>query len=131
MSPLDGDGTIEISTAAGARVLADESDISEAVRNLIDNALKYAPGKPIGVSTEVRDADVVLTVRDHGPGMSEQDQAHAFDRFYRGVRNEGIEGSGLGLAIVKRAVQRSEGNITLESTHGEGTRFTIRFPRAS
>lgn len=131
MGSLGGDDTIEISTATGARVLADQSDISEAVRNLIDNALKYAPGKPVAVSTEVRDGDVVLSVCDQGPGMSEQDQAHAFDRFYRGVRNEGIEGSGLGLAIVKRAVQRSEGNITVESVQGEGTRFTIRFPRAS
>lgn len=133
MAQLGGDTAIEITTAADARVLADESDIAEAVRNLLDNALKYAPGKPIAVSTEVLDGEVVLVVSDHGPGMSEQDQAHAFDRFYRGAQNgtEAVEGSGLGLAIVKRAVQRSEGNIVVESTHGDGTRFTIRLPRAS
>jgi two-component system, OmpR family, sensor kinase len=131
MATISGDTAIEITTAPGARVLAEESDISEAVRNLIDNALKYAPGKPVAVSTEVHDGEVVLTVRDRGPGMSEQDQAHAFDRFYRGTGTDEVEGTGLGLAIVKRAVQRSEGNIVLESTHGEGTRFTIRLPRAS
>lgn len=131
MATISGETAIEITTAPGARVLAEESDISEAVRNLIDNALKYAPGKPVAVSTEVHDGEVVLIVRDRGPGMSEQDQAHAFDRFYRGTGTDEVEGTGLGLAIVKRAVQRSEGNIVVESTHGEGTRFTIRLPRAS
>ncbi|HYZ15339.1 MAG TPA: HAMP domain-containing sensor histidine kinase [Candidatus Acidoferrum sp.] len=128
---LNGESSIEVTTAPSARVLADESDISEAVRNLIDNALKYAPGKPVAVSTEIQNGEVVLIVSDRGPGMSEQDQAHAFDRFYRGSRGEDVEGTGLGLAIVKRAVQRSEGSIVLESAQGEGTRFTIRLPRAS
>jgi two-component system OmpR family sensor kinase len=62
--------------------------------------------------------------------MSEQDQAHAFDRFYRGRGDGEVDGSGLGLAIAKRAVLRSEGTISLESRVGQGTRFTIRIPRA-
>jgi signal transduction histidine kinase len=63
--------------------------------------------------------------------MSEQDQAHAFDRFYRGRGNgDDVEGTGLGLAIVKRAVNRAEGTIALESRLGDGTQFTIRLPHA-
>jgi signal transduction histidine kinase len=72
----------------------------------------------------------VIVVSDRGPGMSERDQTHAFDRFYRGRGNDGVEGSGLGLAIVKRAVQRADGTIELESREGDGTAFTIRLPRA-
>ena len=102
------------------------------MRNLIDNALKYAPGSDVAVSTAVQGSDVLLVVRDRGPGMSEQDQSHAFDRFYRGRAGiTEVEGSGLGLAIVKRAVERSEGTIVLESREGGGTQFTIRLPLAT
>jgi two-component system OmpR family sensor kinase len=131
LAAVDQAGKLDIATVPDACVLADESDIAEAVRNLIDNALKYAPDSPVGVSTAVMDGEVILVVRDEGPGMSEQDQVHAFDRFYRGRDVPDIEGSGLGLAIVKRAVLRSEGTIALESAPGSGTRFTIRLPRAN
>jgi two-component system OmpR family sensor kinase len=130
LAPVDANARIEVSTVPGARVLADEADLAEAVRNLLDNALKYAPESKVAVSTDVRGDEVVLAVRDRGPGMSERDQAHAFDRFYRGRGNGDVDGTGLGLAIVKRAVQRSEGTIALESREGEGTTFTIRLPRA-
>jgi len=131
LAAVDQAGKLDVATVPDARVLADESDIAEAVRNLIDNALKYAPDSPVGVSTTVMNGEVILVVRDEGPGMSEQDQAHAFDRFYRGRDVSDVDGSGLGLAIVKRAVVRSEGTIALESAPGAGTRFTIRLPRAN
>ena len=128
LSEPDAVARIKVSTAPGAHVVADEADIAEAVRNLVDNALKYAPGSEVSVRTEVHGDDVLLVVRDRGPGMSERDSAHAFDRFYRGRDIGEVEGSGLGLAIVKRAVQRSDGTITLETREGEGTQFTIRLP---
>ncbi|HEV3140484.1 MAG TPA: HAMP domain-containing sensor histidine kinase [Vicinamibacterales bacterium] len=131
LEPLDAAGRVDVSTVPDAYVVADEADIVEVVRNLVDNALKYAPGAEVAVSTTIDENDVVLVVRDRGPGMSDFDQAHAFDRFYRGRGNDDVEGTGLGLAIVKGAVQRSEGTIALESRQGDGTRFTIRFPRAS
>jgi signal transduction histidine kinase len=130
MAPLDGSVPVAVATIPDARVVADGTDISEAVRNLVDNALKYAPGAAVNVSTALQGDEVVVIVRDDGPGMSSQDQAHAFDRFYRGHTNGEVEGTGLGLSIVKRAVQRSEGTIVLESREHEGSRFTIRLPRA-
>jgi two-component system OmpR family sensor kinase len=130
MAPLDGALPVAVTTVPDARVVADETDISEAVRNLVDNALKYAPGAEVSVSTALQGDEVVLVVRDDGPGMSPQDQAHAFDRFYRGHTNGEVDGTGLGLSIVKRAVQRSEGTILLESREHQGSRFTIRLPRA-
>jgi two-component system OmpR family sensor kinase len=130
LAPVDAGARIEVTTVSGARVVADDADLAEAVRNLVDNALKYAPESKVTVSTALDGDDVVLAVRDRGPGMSERDQAHAFDRFYRGRGNDDVEGSGLGLAIVKRAVLRCDGTIALESREGEGTAFTIRLPRA-
>jgi two-component system OmpR family sensor kinase len=125
----DAPGTIAISGAPDARVVADETDIFEAIRNLVDNAVKYAPGAAVAVSTAVQGDDVVVVVRDHGPGMSAMDQAHAFDRFYRGRAGaEDVDGSGIGLAIVKRATERSGGTVSVESREGDGTEFTIRLP---
>ncbi|HEY0395655.1 MAG TPA: HAMP domain-containing sensor histidine kinase [Candidatus Elarobacter sp.] len=121
---------IAVSTAPDARVVADETDIFEAIRNLLDNALKYAPGSDVAVSTTVEGDDVVIVVRDRGPGMSQQDQAHAFDRFYRGRGVDGVDGSGIGLAIVKRATERAGGTVSVESREGDGTAFTIRLPHA-
>ncbi len=131
LAPADAAMRIDVSTAPDACVVADEADIVETVGNLVDNALKYARGFEIAVTTAVDDSDVILVVGDRGPGMSDFDQLHAFDRFYRGRGTDDVEGTGLGLAIVKGAVQRSEGTIAIESRQGEGTRFTIRFPRAS
>ncbi|HEY0615220.1 MAG TPA: HAMP domain-containing sensor histidine kinase [Candidatus Elarobacter sp.] len=123
--------TIAVSSAPDARVVADETDIFEAIRNLVDNALKYAPGSAVAVSTAVQGDDVVVVVRDHGPGMDSQDRAHAFDRFYRGrAATGGADGSGIGLAIVKRATERSGGTVSVESGDGDGTQFTIRLPHA-
>lgn len=130
MAPLDGAVPVAVTTVPGARVVADETDISEVVRNLVENALNYAPGTEVSVSTALQGDEVVLIVRDGGPGMSPRDQAHAFDRFYRGHTKGEVDGTGLGLSIVKRAVQRSEGTIVLESREHEGSRFTIRLPRA-
>jgi two-component system, OmpR family, sensor kinase len=131
LAPVDVAEMIEVSTVPDARVVADEGEIVEAVRNLVDNALKYAPGSKVTVRTAVDGNEVLLVVGDRGPGMSEQDQAHAFDRFYRGRGNGDVEGTGLGLAIVKRAVHRAEGTIAIESREGEGTQFTIRLPHAN
>ena len=129
LAPVDPEDRIEASTVPNARVLADESEIAEAVRNVIENALKYASPSHVRVSTAVTDTEILLSVRDEGPGMSEEDRAHAFDRFYRGHNVGDVQGSGLGLAIVQRAVRRADGTIELESIAGKGTRFTIRFPR--
>jgi two-component system, OmpR family, sensor kinase len=121
---------VAVSTVPDARVVADETDIFEAIRNLVDNALKYAPGSDVAVTAALHGDDVVVEVRDHGPGMSNRDQAHAFDRFYRGQGVNGVEGSGIGLAIVKSATERAGGTVSVESGEGDGAAFTIRLPRA-
>jgi CheY-like chemotaxis protein len=71
----------------------------------------------------------VLEVTDNGRGMSEEEREHAFDRFYRGRADGQPGGTGLGLAIVRSLVELHGGDITITSTPGQGTTFTVRFPR--
>jgi signal transduction histidine kinase len=111
-------------------VIGDESEISQAIENTIQNALKYAPESAVRVAlaTLPEENIVRIEVSDRGPGMSEQDVVHAFDRFYRGDMRGSADGSGLGLAIAKRAVERAGGSIGIRSTLGEGTAVTLEMP---
>ena len=100
------------------------------MRNLVENALKYAPQSRADVVVRVEDDDTVVEVIDAGPGIALDEQAQVFARFYRGRERGDTEGFGLGLAIAQRAVERAGGRILLESTLGQGSRFTMRIPRA-
>ncbi|HLM84659.1 MAG TPA: HAMP domain-containing sensor histidine kinase [Solirubrobacteraceae bacterium] len=97
--------------------------LERAIANLIDNAVKYSPpGEPV----EVRLVAGVLTVRDHGPGISTEDLPHIFDRFYRGAEARGRPGSGLGLAIVRQVAAQHHGSISVERAPGGGTVMRLR-----
>jgi two-component system sensor histidine kinase MprB len=101
--------------------------LERAVGNLIDNAVKYSPpGEPV----EVRLRAGELTVRDHGPGISEEDAPYIFDRFYRGAEARGRPGSGLGLAIVRQVAAQQGGSVTAESAPGGGTLMRLLLPGA-
>ncbi len=71
---------------------------------------------------------VIVAVRDRGPGIPEREQAHVFERFFRGRDVPDVEGTGLGLAIVERAAARAGGSVRLQSGSGTGTTFTIALP---
>jgi len=130
LEPLAGDRIrVRIESAAGV-VEADEDELYEAIKNVIENAIRYAPESPVTVDVSGANEHVNVTVQDQGPGMDSQDLEHAFDRFYRGGTRGG-EGSGLGLAIAKRAVERIGGTIGIQSRIGAGTRVTISLPHAS
>jgi two-component system sensor histidine kinase MprB len=101
--------------------------LERAVSNLIDNALKYSPpGTPVDVALRGRE----LTVRDHGPGIAEEDLPHIFDRFYRGAEARGRPGSGLGLAIVRQVAVQQQGAVSAEPAPGGGTLIRLRLPGA-
>jgi two-component system sensor histidine kinase MprB len=101
--------------------------LDRAVTNLLDNAAKWSPpGSTIDV--EVRDGHV--TVRDQGPGISESDLPHVFDRFYRASSARGLPGSGLGLAIVRQVAELHGGAAWAESPPGGGARLHLRVPSA-
>ncbi|MGW2491214.1 HAMP domain-containing sensor histidine kinase [Streptomyces sp. NPDC001606] len=109
-------------------VRAEPSALERAVVNILDNAVKFSPE---GGTVEVRLADGVLTVRDHGPGIPEDELPHVFDRFWRSPSARALPGSGLGLSIVARTVRQAGGEVTLtRAADGAGTVATVRLPGA-
>ncbi|MBV8067911.1 MAG: HAMP domain-containing histidine kinase [Candidatus Eremiobacteraeota bacterium] len=131
MAPLAGANRVEVIGAGSACIVeADETELYEALKNVVENAVRYAPESPIAVDVACRENVGTVTVTDRGPGMDATDAEHAFDRFYRGGART-AEGSGLGLSIAKRAVERVGGTVALESEPGVGTRVTISLPRGS
>ena len=119
--PVDAD-------LAPAVVRARPDRLFRAVNNLLDNADKYSPeGEPI----EVRVAEGVVSVSDHGPGIPEADRPHLFDRFWRGSTSRHRAGSGLGLAIVRQVAIASGGEVRVENLDRGGARFTLELPPAA
>jgi two-component system sensor histidine kinase MprB len=99
------------------------ANLERAIGNLLDNAAKWSP--PGGeVEVGVRDSEV--TVRDHGPGIDDQDLPFVFDRFYRSASARGMPGSGLGLAIVRQVAEAHGGTVTAERPDGGGTLMRFR-----
>ena len=96
--------------------------------NLISNALKFSPENGlIEVDADVSEKQILISVRDHGIGISEEDQKHLFERFFRGKNATNIQGTGLGLHIVSKYAELMGGSISVESALDEGTRFTVKF----
>ena len=99
------------------------STIERAVANLLDNAAKWSPP---GGEIEVAVRGDEVTVRDHGPGIAEEDLPYVFDRFYRASDARGLPGSGLGLAIVKQVAEAHGGTVVAERPDDGGTLMRLR-----
>jgi len=127
LRPLAGE-RLRLETDGDAVVLGDDTELYEAVKNVVENAVRYAPLSLVKVLVGHEGNNAVLQVADRGPGMAPIDVEHAFDRFYRGTSHGEVDGSGLGLAIAKRAVERMGGSIALDSKADVGTTVTMRFP---
>ncbi|MFT4051252.1 MAG: ATP-binding protein [Microbacterium sp.] len=115
----------------GAHVRGDVQVLSEAIANLVANAVAYsAPGGQVGVGVGLRDGFVEIAVTDRGIGIPEGEQQRIFERFYRAdqARSRRTGGTGLGLSIVKHAIQRHGGEVELWSRPGQGSTFTVRLP---
>jgi signal transduction histidine kinase len=124
---LDETRQVDYSVDGVDTIVGDRGELGEALWNVVENALKYAPDAPIHLRG-VRDGEsTLITVRDEGPGMTESERLHAFERFYRGDQRGEITGTGLGLAIARRAVERGGGSIELDSAPGRGTTVKIVF----
>jgi two-component system sensor histidine kinase MprB len=98
------------------------STIERAIGNLLDNAAKWSPP---GGNVDVTVRNGTVTVRDHGPGIDEEDLPYVFDRFYRARSARGLPGSGLGLAIVRQVAEAHGGTVVAERAHGGGTLMTL------
>jgi two-component system, OmpR family, sensor histidine kinase SenX3 len=115
-------------------IACDRRQMRSALMNLLDNAIKYSgPGQPVEVGARVVGDRVELVVRDHGIGIPRRDLERIFERFYRvdRARSRDTGGTGLGLAIVRHVVQAHGGEVTVTSSEGEGSTFTIQIPISS
>ena len=105
-----------------ATVTGVPATIERAVGNLLDNAAKWSPE---GSEVEIALREGRLTVRDHGPGIADEDLPYVFDRFYRARAARGMPGSGLGLAIVRQVAESHGGDVVAERAEGGGTRMVL------
>ena len=108
-----------------------DSGLMELVwNNLLSNAVKFTPeGGRIRLSQTSDEAQVIVSVRDSGCGMTEDVMKHIFDKFYQGDESHAMLGNGLGLALVRRVLELSEGQIKVWSKPGEGTEFKVILPK--
>jgi two-component system sensor histidine kinase SenX3 len=123
--------TVVVGGSVQGSVYGDAKMLTTAFRNLIDNAIRYAPpGSRVGVGLRSRDGMAQVAVTDQGPGIHPDDQERVFERFYRidSARSRHTGGTGLGLSIVKHVVTNHGGEISLWSQPGQGSTFTVRLP---
>jgi len=110
-------------------LLADRDRLKQVLLNLVSNATKYNEDDGrITITAQCVQQEVHVSVADTGPGISPEDLAHLFERFYRIPGSERRDGSGLGLSVAQKIVQEHNGRVEVASTVGEGTTFTICLP---
>jgi signal transduction histidine kinase/response regulator of citrate/malate metabolism len=123
---------IEVDAPQSLTVSGDPDRLREAIDNLVSNAIKYSPiGGRIAIAVAREGEDVLVRVRDNGPGLSPEDMSRLFGRFQRlsAKPTAGESSTGLGLSIVKRIVELHGGEVTAESPEGgSGTTFTVVLP---
>lgn len=132
-------GNSELGNAvAGAQVVRplyyahiDPERVREVITNLFDNAIKYTAEGKLVVSLDGDDSNIVISVADTGPGISQDDIPHLFQKFYRvdNTETRQIGGTGLGLFIARKIIEKSGGKIWVESQVGRGSTFFISLPR--
>ncbi|HHK73859.1 MAG TPA: PAS domain S-box protein, partial [Rhizobiales bacterium] len=112
-------------------IRADSAALEQVFTNLLSNAVKYAPDDPdIEIRAWQRGDDVMISIRDYGLGIDEDDLPGMFGRFFRAKSSTGIAGTGIGLNLVKMFVEEHGGRVMVESQIGEGSIFTVRLPIA-
>ena len=117
--------------AKHAIVVGDRNHLGSVVSNLIDNAVKYSPVEmPIDVMTSDTHGQLLVTILDHGIGISPAHQKHLFKKFYRVPSGNvhDIKGFGLGLHYVKKIIQMHKGDVVVDSELGKGSRFSFNLP---
>ncbi|MGA0710390.1 MAG: sensor histidine kinase [Ilumatobacteraceae bacterium] len=122
---------ISIENYPQVMIVADRAQLVSAISNLLDNAIKFSPnGSIVKISIEVLDDQVKIVVSDNGPGIRGEHLKRIFERFYRvdDARSRSTGGTGLGLAIVRHIALLHGGDVSAESTLGEGSRFTLTLP---
>lgn len=108
----------------------DEQKVRQVLVGLVDNAIIHGDGAPVLITATTENSELCISVSDDGPGMTDEESARAFDRFYRGDRSRARHsgGSGLGLAIAKMVSEQHGGTLDLRTAVGQGATFTMTIP---
>ncbi|KQQ32702.1 histidine kinase [Duganella sp. Leaf126] len=132
LTPQAATACCSISLDAGTPVSGwwDEFRIEQIVVNLLTNAMRYGAQQPVTVVLNVHDDQVLVEVRDQGPGIAPELQQKIFEPYERGVGNEVPSGLGLGLYISRELAEVHHGSLTVRSTPGAGAVFTLALPRS-
>ncbi|HSG42113.1 MAG TPA: hybrid sensor histidine kinase/response regulator [Anaerolineales bacterium] len=110
-------------------IQGDDLSLSEAFVNIFGNAIKYSrDGSKVSLQVIEDEKEIVISIKDSGIGISEDDLPHIFDGFFRGKSNEKTEGYGIGLAVSKQIIEAHNGSIAVESESGKGSTFVVRLP---
>jgi two-component system, OmpR family, sensor kinase len=110
-------------------MVGDPKLLFQVFSNILANAIKYSPGGGLIKFSGAVDADqIVVTIEDNGIGIPEKDLARLFDRYFRASNVSGMVGTGVGLYLVRMVVALHDGDVSVESKEGEGSRFTVRLP---
>jgi two-component system sensor histidine kinase VicK len=122
---------LEVAGAAGETALCDERRLTQVLRALLDNAIKFSPdGGRVTIEVKGRRKSVSISVKDAGPGIPAAELPRIFQRFYRGTGGRGAKaGTGLGLSIAREMAELMGGGLTVRSRPGEGSAFTVQVPR--
>jgi PAS domain S-box-containing protein len=130
MTPTLKEGqTIQYKNSHTDQITSDKNLIRNILFNLVSNAIKFSDAfTTIGIHSENRNHSTIISVKDKGMGISDEDKMHMFTSFYRGKNALNIQGTGLGLHIVKRYVDLLGGTIQIESELNQGTTITLAIP---
>lgn len=126
-----GPRRVDLAVEPGVRALADRFKLAQVLANLVDNADKFSPpGAAVELSAEARGGEVIVRVRDHGPGISPEHWERVFERFYKvdPMRPRDMSGSGLGLAITKHLAIAMSGRVWTEAAFDGGQVFSVALP---
>jgi len=123
---------LQIQLAGEPRARLDQARIQLMLKNLVGNALRYAPQGPVELEITGKDGQVTFRVRDYGPGISSGQRAHIGEPFYRSDASRAREtgGTGLGLYLARQVARAHGGDLILEQEEGAGAVFTVTVPAA-
>jgi two-component system sensor histidine kinase KdpD len=120
---------VRVTVQSETLVRLDPRLTAAGLSHLLDNAAKFSPAaQPIDVDVSIADGELMIAVRDYGPGLSAADLPRLFDRFYRGAQTKRVAGTGMGLSIVRGLLAVERGRVWAENCAGGGARFTIAVP---
>src|SRR5947209_923619 len=119
---------VRITVEDGVSARCDPTAIEHILENLLSNAIRFGPGRPVEVSFASDGESGRLSVRDEGVGISDCDQALIFERFHRSRRVKPNGGFGVGLWVTRQLVRAMQGEISVSSRRGAGSAFTVKLP---